>query len=77
MEQPKKVGMVELMSFINRKDGSFLRKYSRATCAMALSSNIISAMPSWSTSTSSMYTISVRALVFRLQAAFREPEELF
>lgn len=41
----------------------------RATWAMELSSSIISAIPSWSTSTSSMYTISVRARVFRLHAA--------
>lgn len=42
----------------------------RATWATAFSSRIISAIPSWSISISSTYTISVKARVFRLQAAW-------
>lgn len=58
---------------VNYFSGSVI--YSRATWAMELSSNIISAMPSWSTSTSSMYTISVRARVFKLHAAWNHQSE--
>jgi len=49
--------------------GFFSEVPGRATCAMALSSMRISAIPSSSTSTSSMYTCSVRALVFRVHDA--------